>query len=161
LRTRGGIRVLVAAALAGAALFSVPAGASAQGGATLDGAPLNVFSDGLGAIQVRQDGVAAGLFYDPEIDPGHAGLEIVEGGNYYPLEDGFTNAPGRVNAEPLTIAQSGATRAMHTAYTIGPNLRVSEDVTYTDGTPSIGIHYGIQNVTGAQSRVRPGALADL
>jgi hypothetical protein len=160
LRTRGGIRVLVAAALAGAALLSVPAGASAQG-ATLDGAPLNVFADGLGAIQVRQDGVAAGLFYDPEVDPGHAGLEIVEGGNYYPLEDGFTNAPGRVNAEPLTIAQSGATRAMHTAYTIGPNLRVSEDVTYTDGTPSIGIHYGIQNVSGAPTTVRAGALADL
>lgn len=161
LLTRGGIRVLVAAALAGAALLSVPAGASAQGGTTLDGAPLNVFADGLGAIQVRQDGVEAGLFYDPESNPGHAGLEIVEGGQYYPLEDGFTTAPGRVNVEPLTIAQSGGTRTLHTAYTIGPNLRVTEDIAYTDGTSVVGIHYGIQNVSGAPTTVRAGALADL
>ena len=64
----------------------------------LDGTPLNIFADGLGAIQVRQDGVAAGLFYDPDENPAHAGLEIKEGESYYPLEDGFTTAPGRVSA---------------------------------------------------------------
>src|SRR6476619_5899158 len=86
--------MLLAAALVGLAL---PSAASAQGGALLDGTPLNVFADGLGAIQVRQDGVASGLFYDPDQNPGHAGLEIKEGESYYPLEEGFTSAPGRVS----------------------------------------------------------------
>ena len=67
----------------------------------LDGAPLNVFADGLGAIQVRVDGVAAGLFYDPDENPAHAGLEIKEGETVYPLQDGFATAPGRVDVEPL------------------------------------------------------------
>ena len=75
-------------ALAALALLAVPQAAHAQG-ATLDGAPLNVFADGLGAIQVRVDGLAAGLFYDPEENPAHAGLEIKEGEHRLP-------APGRV-----------------------------------------------------------------
>jgi hypothetical protein len=147
--------------LAAIALLGVPAGANAQAGTTLDGTPLNVFADGLGAIQVRQDGVAAGLFYDPDVDPGHAGLEVIEGGTYYPLEDGFTDAPSRATVEPPAVAQDGATRTLHSAYTIGPNLRVTEDITYTDGTSSIGIHYGIQNVSAGPTTVRAGALADL
>ena len=84
LRTRGGTRVLLAAALAALVALAVPSAAHAQG-ALLDGAPLNVFADGLGAIQVRQDGVDAGLFYDPTENPAHAGLEIKEGETYYPL----------------------------------------------------------------------------
>ena len=63
------------AAVAALVVLSAPAGARAQG-LLLDGAPLDVFTDGLGAIQVRQDGVAAGLFYDPAENPAHAGLEI-------------------------------------------------------------------------------------
>ena len=46
----------MAAALAALAMLVVPATASAQGGALLDGAPLNVFADGLGAVQMRVDG---------------------------------------------------------------------------------------------------------
>jgi len=152
----------VAAALAALAVLAVPPAAQAQGGLMLDGTPLNVFADGLGAIQVRVDGIAAGLFYDPEQNPAHAGLEIKEGETVYPLEDGFSTSPGRVNAEPLTIADNGAgTRTLHTAYTIGPNLRVSEDHTYTDGTSQITVHYGITNVSGAPVSIRAGALADL
>jgi hypothetical protein len=159
--TRGGIRVQLAAALVALAVLCVPAAAQAQG-QLLDGAPLNVFADGLGAIQVRQDGVAPGLFYDPEENPAHAGLEIKEGDSYYPLEDGFTTAPGRVSVEPLTITdQGGGTQLMHTAYTIGPHLRVSEDITYTNGASAVNIRYGIQNVSGAPISLRAGALADL
>jgi hypothetical protein len=160
--TRGGIRVLLAVAVAAVVALCAPAGASAQGGATLDGTPLNVFADGLGAIQVRQDGVSAGLFYDPDENPAHAGLEITEGESYYPLQEGFTNAPRRASAEPITITdQGGGTRLMHTAYTIGPHLRVSEDIRYTDGASQVEIHYGIQNVSGAPVSLRAGALADL
>jgi hypothetical protein len=162
LRPRCGIRVLVVAALAALAALAVPAAAQAQGGAMLDGAPLNVFADGLGAIQVRQDGVASGLFYDPDTNPAHAGLEIKDGETYYPLEDGFATAVGRANVEPLTITDAGGgTRVMHTAYTVGPNLRVTEDITYTDGAASVAIRYRIQNVSGAPVNVRAGALADL
>ena len=45
----------------------------------VDGTPINVFADGFGALQVRYDNQTSGLFYDPEQNPAHAGLEIVEG----------------------------------------------------------------------------------
>ncbi len=80
---------LVGGRTCGARAARRPAGRARPGRATLDGAPLNVFADGLGAIQVRVDGVAAGLFYDPTENPAHAGLEIKEGDRVYPLEDGF------------------------------------------------------------------------
>jgi len=139
----------------------VPA-AHAQGGLMLDGTPLNVFSDGLGAIQVRIDGVPAGLFYDPETDPAHAGLEIREGDAVYPLQDGFNTAPGRVNVEaPAVIDPGTGARTLHTAYTVGPNLRVSEDHTYTNGTSQIEVHYAITNISPSPTSIRVGAVADL
>jgi hypothetical protein len=128
----------------------------------LDGAPLNVYADGLGSLQVRQDGVGAGLFYDPEADPGHAGLELKIGESYFPLQSGDVFTPGRAGVEPLTITdQGGGTKLMHTAYMVGPNVRVSEDIRYTDGTTQIDVHYGIQNLTGDSLALRAGALADL
>ncbi|HEY6890018.1 MAG TPA: hypothetical protein VI300_19610, partial [Solirubrobacter sp.] len=143
-------------------MLATPSGAQAQGGLMMDGTPLHVFADGLGAIQVRVDGVAAGLFYDPNANPAHAGLEIKEGASVYPLQDGFDTAPGRVNVEPLTIVDNGGgTRTLHTAYAIGPNVRVSEDHVYTDGTTQINVHYGITNVSAAPTSLRVGALADL
>jgi hypothetical protein len=139
-----------------------PAVASAQGGQMLDGTPLNIFADGLGAIQVRQDDVTAGLFYDPSENPAHAGLEIKEGESYYPLEEGFTNAPGRASAQSITVTDlGGGAKLMQTAYTIGPRLRVTEDIRYTDGTSQVDITYGIQNVSGDAVALRAGALADL
>jgi hypothetical protein len=159
---RGGILARSAAALAVLAVLALPGAAHAQGGLTLDGTPLNVFADGLGAIQVRLDGVPAGLFYDPETDPAHAGIEIKEGDTVYPLQDGFSTAPGRVNAELLTVTDNGGgTRTLHTGYTVGPNLRVSEDHTYTDGTSQIAAHYAITNSSGAATSIRVGVLADL
>jgi hypothetical protein len=161
LRPRCGIRVQVVAALAAIAALALPAAAQAQG-ALLDGAPLNVFADGLGAIQVRQDGVAAGLFYNPDENPAHAGLEIKDGETYYPLEDGFQTAVGRTTVEPPAVADlGGGTRRLHTAYTVGPNLQVTEDITYTDGSSQIDVRYAIQNVSGAPVALRAGALADL
>jgi hypothetical protein len=142
-------------------MLALAPAAHAQG-LQLDGTPLNIFADGLGAIQVRVDGLPAGLFYDPTEDPAHAGLEIKEGETVYPLQDGFDTTPGRVNVEPLTtVADGSGTRTLHTAYTVGPNLRVSEDYTYTDGTTQIGVHYGITNVSAAPVSLRAGALADL
>jgi len=141
-------------------LLAAPASASAQG--TLDGAPLNVFADGLGSIQVRQDGVGAGLFYDPELDPGNAGLELKIGENYFPLQSGDVFTPGRAGVEPVSITdQGGGTKLMHTAYTIGPSVRVTEDIRYTDGTTAVDIHYGIQNISGDGLSLRAGAVADL
>lgn len=155
---RGGIRVLVTAALLGvAASFSLPAAASAQ----IDGSPLNVMADGLGAIQIRQDGVAAGLFYDPDEDPGHAGLEIKEGAAVYPLESGFDKAPGRTAVTPPTLADGGATKTLASVYRVGPNLQVTETITYTDNVPHVSVRYGIENVSAAPTSLRAAALADL
>jgi len=151
----------VAAALAVFAVLALPQAAHAQG-VMLDGAPLNIFADGLGAVQVRLDGVAAGLFYDPVENPAHAGLEIKEGDSVYPLQDGFDTTPGRANVEAPTIVDAGGgTRTLHSAYAVGPHLLVSEDYTYTDGATQIAVHYGITNTSGAPVSLRAGALADL
>jgi len=160
LRTRGGTRVLLAAALAALVALAAPSAASAQG-ALLDGAPLNVFVDGLGAIQVRQDGVEAGLFYDPTENPAHAGLEIKEGESYYPLENGFETAVGRVSGGIVPSDAGNGTRALQSIYTVGPNLRVTETITYSDGSPTVNVHYDIQNISGAATSIRAGVLADL
>ena len=160
MRTRGGTRVLLAAALAALAALALPAAAQAQG-ALLDGTPLNVFADGLGAIQVRQDGVEAGLFYDPLDNPAHAGLEIKEGETVYPLEDGFSTAVGRVSAGITPTDPGTGTRMLTSVYTVGPNLRVTEVITYTDGSPAVGVHYDIQNISAAATSIRAGVLADL
>jgi hypothetical protein len=149
--------MLVAAALAGVAALSAPALASAQ----IDGAPLNVMADGLGAIQIRQDGIAAGLFYDPDENPGHAGLEIKEGGAYYPLEAEFDRTPGRTAVSPPALGVQGATRVLSSVYRVGPNLQVTETISYTDNVPQVDIRYGIENVSAAPTALRAGALADL
>jgi hypothetical protein len=155
--SRGGIRVFVTAALTSvAALF-----ASATAHAQIDGAPLNVIADGLGGIQIRQDGLAAGLFYDPDENPGHAGLEIKEGASYYPLESGFDSNPGRTAVTPPVLADQGATKSLASVYRIGPNLQVTETITYTNGVPQVNIRYGIENVSAAPTSLRAGALADL
>ena len=135
------------------------AAAQAQG-ALLDSAPLNVFADGLGAIQVRQDGVAAGLFYNPDENPAHAGLEIKDGDTYYPLEDGFRRRPDGSRAGAVDGPGRRHAR-LHTAYMVGPNLRVSEDITYTDGSSQIEVRYAIPNTSAAPIALRVGALADL
>lgn len=134
-----------------------PAVADAQ----IDGTPLNVMADGLGAIQIRQDGVAAGLFYDPDENPGHAGLEIKEGASYYPLEFGFDRAPGRSAVTAPTLTDQGATKLLHSVYRVGPNLQVTEDIAYSDGTPQVSIRYGIENIGAVATSLRAGALADL
>jgi len=142
-------------------VLGAPSGASAQGGAVLDGSPLNIFADGLGAIQVRQDGVVAGLFYDPDENPGHAGLEIKEGDSYYPLEDGFTNAPDRVSQGVTVTPQADGSQLMQSIYTVGPHLRVTENISYTNGASFLTIRYHIENLTLAPVSLRAGALADL
>ncbi len=158
--TRGGTRVLLAAALAAVVALAVPSAAQAQG-ALLDGAPLNVFADGLGAIQVRQDGVESGLFYDPTENPAHAGLEIKEGELYYPLENGFETAVGRVSGGITPSDAGNGTRSLQSVYAVGPNLRVTETITYTDGSPAVNVHYDIQNISVLPTSIRAGVLADL
>jgi hypothetical protein len=150
LRLRGPIGLAVAAALV------VPAAARADT-VTLDGTPLNVYADGLGALQVRYDNQASGLFYDPAENPAHAGLEIVEGTSYYPLQQGFDFAPGRVGVQPAAVSGS----AIHSVYDVGPDIEVTEDVTYADGTPYVDVAYGLKNRSAAPISFRAGELADL
>jgi hypothetical protein len=152
LRPRGPIIGAAALALA----LCVPAAAGADT-VTLDGTPLNVYADGLGALQVRYDGQASGLFYDPAQSPAHAGLEVVEGSHYYPLQDGFDLAPGRTGVAAPVV--SGST--IHSVYAVGPDLRVAEDVTYTSGTTFLDVAYAFTNVSSAPISLRAGELADL
>jgi hypothetical protein len=151
LRARGPIVTAVAAAV-----LAVPAAAGADV-VTLDGTPLNVYADGLGALQVRYDNQASGLFYDPEQNPAHAGLEIVEGSQYYPLQDGFDLAPGRTGVAAAAV--SGST--IHSVYDVGPDIQVTEDLTFANGTAFVDASYGFKNLAAAPISFRAGELADL
>lgn len=141
----------------GVAALCAPTPARAQ----IDGSPLDVIADGLGALQVRQEGVTAGLFYNPDENPAHAGLEIKEGASYFPLESGFDQTPGRTRVSGPVLAGQGAAKSLTSVYTVGANLRVTEVISYTDGAPRVDVRYGIENVSGVPTSLRAGALADL
>jgi hypothetical protein len=155
LRARGPIpiRALVAAGAAALAL-AAPAAADTV---TLDGSPLNVYADGLGALQVRYDNQASGLFYDPDQNPGHAGLEVLEGSQYYALQDGFDLEPGRTQVAAPVV--SGST--IHSVYAVGPDIRVAEDIAYASGNAFLDVSYAFTNVSSAPISFRAGELADL
>jgi hypothetical protein len=143
-------------AVAAAAALAIPAAAGADV-ATLDGTPLNVYADGLGALQVRYDNQASGLFYDPAQNPAHAGLEVVEGAQYYPLQDGFDFEPGRTGLSGPTVTGS----TIHSVYDVGPDIQVTEDLTFTNGTAYVDAAYGLKNISAAPISFRAGELADL
>jgi hypothetical protein len=124
---------------------------------TLDGTPLNVYADGLGALQVRYDNQASGLFYDPEQNPAHAGLEIVEGTQYYPLQDGLDFEPGRTGITAAAV--SGST--IHSVYDVGPDIQVTEDLVFTNGTAFVDAAYAFKNISAAPVSFRAGEVADL
>jgi CSLREA domain-containing protein len=131
-----------------------PTAAQAQVG-HIAGNPLDIYADGAGQLQFRFNGQSAGVFYSPESEPADAGLEIREGGVHYPLGSGAT-------IEGPTLRSHGAgTRALHSVYTVGPNLRVTEDVTYTDQTQSVRLRYEITNVSGSTLSFSAAELADL
>ena len=142
--------------------LSLPAAASAQTVAAIDGTPMNVYADGLGAIQVRLDTLPAGLFFDPEQNPAHAGLEITQGDQYFPLEGAIEGATGRVAVTaPAVTDLGGGTQVLRSAYDVGPSLQVSESLTYTNGSTQIGVHYDIANRSATPVSIRAGELADL
>src|SRR5262249_11453700 len=105
----------------------------------------------------RYDNQASGLFYDPEQNPAHAGLEIVEGAQYYPLQEGFNIEPGRTGVTAAAV--SGST--IHSVYNVGPDIQVTEDLTFTNGTAFVDVTYGLKTISAAPISFRAGELADL
>jgi hypothetical protein len=155
LRPRGPNKILsraVVAAAAAAVALVVPCPAHAQV-ATLDGNPVNVYADGLGAIQVRYDNQQSGEFYPPDENPAHAGLELKQGEDYYALDDPTTRAAVQA---PVVSGN-----ALQSVYTVGPDVQVGETITYTNGTSFIDIAYTLTNISSAPVSLRAGELADL
>jgi len=143
-------------------VLALSAPAAARAAVVIDGSPVNVYADGFGALQMRYDGQASGVFFDPAEDTAHAGLEIKDGDAYYPLESGFDTAVGRTSTAPPAITSpSPGTQVMHSEYTVGDHLRVAEDLTYTNGTQYVDVRYAIANVSGGPVSFRAGELADL
>jgi hypothetical protein len=155
LRPRGPIKILpraVVAAAAAAVVLVLPSAARAQVG-TLDGTPVNVYADGLGAVQVRYDNQQSGEFYPPDENPAHAGLEIVQGENYYALDDPTT----RTAVQAPVVSGN----ALQSVYTVGTDIQVGETITYTNGTAFIDVAYTLTNISAAPVSLRAGELADL
>src|SRR5215207_7191587 len=150
---RGRLTSSIVTILAGLAVVSPGAADAAVG--HIAGNPLDVYADGLGGLQFRFNGQTAGVFYAPDEEPAHAGLEIREGDEYYPVS---TATP----LEGPTLQTVGAgTRALHSVYSVGPNLRVTEDVTYTDQTQTVALRYAITNTSAGPVSFSAGELSDL
>jgi hypothetical protein len=156
-------RRALAATLAVAAVgVLAPAGARAQTTVGhIDGFPLDVYADGLGALQARFDGKPDGEFYSPSDNPGHAGLELVD----TPPGAGFST---RLTPAPVSgpvLSRTGNTQTLHSVYTEtdGTNAlyQVTEDVSYAGGSSEFRLHYVIQNLQGVPASFRAGELADL
>ena len=66
------------------------------------------------------------------------------------------------SAGPTLSSVAPGTQALHSVYTFGTNLlQVTEDVTYTDGTQSVGLRYAITNISTVPVSFSAGELADL
>ena len=108
-----------------------PAAARAQV-ATLDGSPLNVYADGLGALQVRYDGQASGRVLPARREPG-ARRPGDQGGRR--LLRPRRRGRARRAVAPAAVAAAGAgAQAITSTYTVGPDLQVAETLTYANGT---------------------------
>jgi hypothetical protein len=148
-------RAVLATLAAVVALSAVPSVAAAQG--RIDGRPFNVLADGLGRLQVRlvQQESDPGLFFPSSSDLGNAGLEIKEGETYYPL------GSSRTPVSAPTVTAEGAESTLTSVYGVGPNLQVTERITYTQFKRRFRVAYEITNVSGAPVSFNAGALADL
>ena len=127
---------------------AAPATARAQTG-HIAGSPLDVYADGLGALQFRFDGQEDGVFYYPGSDVGHAGLELRVGETHYELG----------NHTPVSGPDLEG-NTLHSVWAAG-GLQVDEKVTYENGTKSVQLHYVITNTTDAPLSFAAGELADL
>ena len=118
----------------------------------LDSNPFDLYADGLGALQFRFDGSEDGVFYPPSSDAAHAGLEIVEGSNYYSLGDDERLSVSGPTVGPTTITST---------YTVGSNLAVTEQIAHAAGSPFVDLHYVITNTSDLPVSFRAGELSDL
>ena len=118
----------------------------------LDSNPFDIYADGLGALQFRFDGREEGVFYPPNSDAAHAGLEIVEGSTYYPLGDDARLTMSGPTVGPTTITST---------YTLGSNLEVAEQISHAAGSSFVDLHYEITNTSGVPVSFRAGELSDL
>ena len=121
----------------------------------LDGAPLNVFVDGLGAIQVRvRTASRPGLFYDPDENPAPRGAR--DQGGRAPTTRSRTASTTRGRArrrrDHAERRAAPARARCSSNYTVGPNLRVTETITYTDGSP--------RSTSTTRSRTSPARRLD-
>ena len=137
-------------------MTAAPAAAQAETG-KIAGNPLDIYADGLGTLQFRFNDQAEGVFYGADDDVASAGLELHTGGDsYYPLRSGRRAISG-----PTLTTVGAGTRALHSVYGVGDALEVTEDVSFTDLTRSVGLRYVIRNVSAAPLSFRAGELADL
>ncbi len=118
----------------------------------LDSNPFDIYADGLGALQFRFDGREDGVFFPPNSDAAHAGLEIVEGSTYYPLGDDARLTVSGPTVGPTTITST---------YTLGSNLEVAEQIAHAAGSSFVDLHYVITNTSDVPVSFRAGELSDL
>jgi hypothetical protein len=149
---RGGRRGrwIAVAALCGSMLAWSAAPARAATG-VIDGTPLNIYADDVGRFQVAFHGSAGGEFSPPALAPADAGLNIAfeQIGTSVPRTDltvyGFQGNPFVPNPQlPPTVTGDGSPAnpyTLTTQFTAGGIIRITETVTYVNGTTDVRVRY--------------------
>ena len=76
----------------------------------------------------------------------------MEGDTLYPVGDAYTY-PGpigdrvAVSGPTLTTPEPGR-QVLHSVYYAGPDLLISEDVSFSDGSRTVGLTYSVKNIAG-------------
>jgi predicted outer membrane repeat protein len=144
------MRNLVLAALVAASMgVLAPVAAADQ----LDGTPLTIKADGLGALQfTNANRGGAGMLFPSTAATAHAGLEIVQGSVVHGLGGDRTPISGPTLIDP---------QHLQSVYKVGDDLQVTETFSYTSGSLTFDVDYSIKNLSALPVTFRPGELADV
>jgi hypothetical protein len=140
-----------AAALLGLAVLACSAAPARAVTGIINGAPLNIYADETGRLQVAFDGSLTGEFAPPALVPADGGLNIAVGPENNTSTPwtvyGFRGAPfTQGNAPTVTGDGSAANPWVLTTSFLGsspnaPDVIVGEQVRYIDGSTDIGVQY--------------------
>jgi hypothetical protein len=153
---RGGRRgrwIAVAAACAAALAVAATPAQAADG--VIPGNPLTIYANDNGQLQVAYTGSASGEFSPPTLAPAQAGLHIGLTDPVAPTTfelHGFLATPFNSEVVPAVSGNGSAANqwTLTTTYRTGapgsnPNIRVTETLTYVNGSTDVVARYVVEN----------------
>ncbi|MGZ6682365.1 MAG: hypothetical protein ACXVFK_19360 [Solirubrobacteraceae bacterium] len=155
----------MAAAVACLGALAVPVTAARAATVMIPGDPLQIYANDNGQLQVAFAGSATGEFAPSLLAPTDAGLNVGLTDAVEPTTfelHGFLGAPFTSESAPVVSGNGSATSpwTLTTIYRTGsvgsnPNIRVTQTLTYVNGSTDVGAQYVVENNSDTQAlRVR-------